>query len=51
MGGKMDSRTFATHPNINDEKMMEFIMFIRYFLMSGSPELFGKMRAAEIQRK
>jgi hypothetical protein len=30
---------------------MEFIMFMRYFMMSGSPETFANMRKAEIQRK
>lgn len=30
---------------------MDFIFFLRYYLMSGSPETFAKMRAQEIQRK
>jgi len=51
MGGKRDSRTFMVYPNMNDPKISDFIMFLRYYLKSGSPELFAKMRAEEIARK
>jgi len=50
MNGK-DSRIFQVYNNINDPQFMELIMFLRYFMMSGSPEVFARMRASEIQRK
>jgi anthranilate/para-aminobenzoate synthase component I len=50
MNGK-DARLLMIYNNINDPQFMEFIMFMRYFMMSGSPETFANMRKAEIQRK
>ena len=50
MNGK-DTRLLQVFNNINDPQFMELIMFLRYFMMSGSPETFARMRAAEIQRK
>lgn len=44
MGGSANSSaTFSLYANVNDRPFMSFVLFMRFKLMTGSPEVFANM--------